>query len=583
MANTEFVGKKLNVESRKGTHVETIVKQLNTKGIVRTEEGNEYQIADLRKKGRGVFVSVGGGAKPKTTQAAPAQAAPAQRTASAVTFDEIEGKKVDGKAVVKVLRTKGTVKLEDGSIVELASISRKGRGYVSGAETSAPAPKATGGARPKTTSTETAGESVTNNDIRGQNIKLRVDGVLQTVTRTIKGEKFETDKGFKGNTADIQKVGSKYVLETAEYKKAQAKANAPAPEAKPSRAPAPIKRSELKGKNITVGDEVHVVEKTFKTDEVETNKGFKFPVSDVARKGRGYIYTGELAAKKGGAVPKQRPAPEPVSTIVEVEAFDYDTMKDISDLLEKAVRAALADAYDIDVASTFVQHEDQIATISFQITTADAPAALVKQRVESFRSQTAAQAIESPAPRGNTKAKLNGDDDADFSSAELSDEDDEDDEEVAQAAPANSDDDDDDDDSDDSEFSNEDDDVPASDDDDDDADDSSFEEEEVKAASFPEDATKYIEGSLARLSKLFPGKSMNGFVTRWFESQEAFDAVGDEIEPGLTIEVEGKEYALVGLKNDGAVMLVNVQTSGAYPNLDLDGLQILVAENDRNA
>ena len=582
MANTEFVGKKLNVESRKGTHVETIVKQLNTKGIVRTEEGNEYQIADLRKKGRGVFVSVGGGAKPKAAQSAPAQSAPAQRTASAVTFDEIEGKKVDGKAVVKVLRTKGTVKLEDGSIVELASISRKGRGYVSGAETSAPAPKTTGGAVRKTTSTETAGESVTNSDIRGQNIKLRVDGVLQTVTRTIKGEKFETDKGFKGNTADIQKVGSKYVLETAEYKKAQAKAAAPAREAKPSRAPAPIKRSELKGKNITVGDEVHVVEKTFKTDEVETNKGFKFPVSDVARKGRGYIYTGELGAKKGGAVPKQRPAPEPVSTIVEVEAFDYDTMKDISDLLEKAVRAALADAYDIDVASTFVQHEDQIATISFQITTADAPAALVKQRVESFRAQTAAQAVESPAPRGNTKAKLNGDDAADFDSAELSDEDDEDDED-APAVPTTADEDDEDD-ADDSEFSNEDDDTPADDEDDEDEDDdSAFAEEEVKAASFPEDPTQYIEGSLARLSKLFPGKSMNGFVTRWFASQEAFDAVGDDIEPGLTIEVEGKEYALVGLKNDGSVMLVNVQTSGAYPNLDLDGLQILVAEHDRNA
>ena len=98
MANSEFVGKKLNVETKKGVHQETVVRQLSTKGIVRTEEGNEYNIADLRKKGRGIFVTAMGGAKPKSgavpkTPVAENTRKPAERPApNAVTADELEGK-----------------------------------------------------------------------------------------------------------------------------------------------------------------------------------------------------------------------------------------------------------------------------------------------------------------------------------------------------------------------------------------------------------------------------------------------------------------------------------------------------------
>lgn len=603
MANTEFVGKKLNVESRKGVHQETITKQFVSKGIVRTAEGGEYAIADIRKKGRGLFITVAG-VKPKAAPTA-ASAAPAEnvrkveRTAAAVTFDEIEGKKIDGKAVVKVMRRAGTVKLEDGSEVEITNVSRKGRGYTTEAGAAAvPAPKATSTRAKASVKPSAEGEAVTNADIRpavkAGGVKIRIDGKLQTIIATVTGEKFKTDKGFKGETSEIRNIGGKYVLETAEYKAANAPAPAPKAEAKPSRAPAPITRTELKGKNITIGEVLHVIEKTFKDNTVETNEGFRFSVEDVARKGRGYIYTGEIA-QKGGAVPKHRPAPEPVNTIVEVGAFDYDTTTDIRDLLEKAVRRALADSYDVDVSGSFVQYEDQIATISFQIHTADAPAALVKSKVESFRSSMNAQAIAEPAPAAKRKAKLD-DDGADFDPAELADEDDEDEDEDESSvvgvdyddSDLDSDDEDDTDDSDDSDDTDDDeqfadeDEVTTASDDDDDEDDTDFPDEAPVETSFPEDPTAQIESGVARLSKLFPNKTMNGFVSRWYASQDAFDAVGYDIEPGLTITIDGDDYALVGLKGDGSVLLVNTETSGARPNIDLDALQILV-EEDKHA
>jgi hypothetical protein len=580
MANTEFVGKKLNVESRKGVHQETILKQLNTKGIVRTEEGNEYNIADLRKKGRGLFVTAAGAGKAKAGSAAPAENSrkPAERTATAVTLDEIDGRKIDGLAVVKVARRTGMITLEDGSVVEIANVSRKGRGYVTEGA-AAPAPKVAGGARAKAKPAD-AGSTVTNADIRpavkAGGLKIRIDGKLHTIVSTVTGEKFKTDKGYKGETGEIRNVGGKYVLETAEYKAANAPAPTPAAkaaDAKPSRAPAPIKRADLKGKNIAVGDVTHVVEKTFKDDTVETNKGFRFSVADVARKGRGFIYTGELSEKKGGAVPRQRPAPEPVSQIVEVGAFDYDTVADVRDLLEKAVRAALADAYDVDVSGSLVQYEDQIATISFQIHTADAPAALVKSKIEAFRANMEEQASGTPAPKGNPKAKLNGDD---FNPSELADEDDEDDEEEDAPNPVVASDDDD------ADFPDEDDsDADDADDEDESEDDADFPDEEPAEIAFPEDATQLVESGVGRLSKLFPTKTMTGFVTRWYASQEAFDAVEYEIEPGMTIVIDGEDYALGGLKPDGSVLLVNVKTAAARSNVDLDALQILVEEDKR--
>ena len=592
MAN-EYVGKKLNVETRKGVHQETIIKQLSTKGIVRTEEGNEFNIADLRKKGRGIFVTAAGGAKPKAAAASVAAEntrKPAERTASAVTADELEDKRVNGVAVSKILKRAGIVKLEDGTELMLADIVRKGRGYAT--ESAAPAPTAKGGAIPKSAKAAKAdaddeGETVTNAELRGTNAKIRIDGKLHTIVSTIKGEKFKTDKGYKGETGDIRKVGGKLVIESDEYKAAQAPAPEPvAKPAAPARAPAPIKRSELKGKNITVGDEVHVMEKTLKSDEVITNKGFRFSVADVARKGRGYVYTGEIVAKKGGAVPRTRTAPEPVSQIVSVAAFDNDTAADISDLMEKAIRTALADSYDVDVVSSFIQYEDQMATISFQISTADAPAAFVKGKVSAFQNSMAAQAIADPAPTPAAPKK----DAADFEQADLVNEEDEDDDvlDAENDVPETDDEDlDVEDDDEDTSFPEEKDEDEDEDEDEEEVEveveegDDSFDEEEVEEISFPEDTTELVEQGAARLKGFFPTKTMTGFISRWYASQDVFDAIAYEIEPGMTVTIEDHDYVLVGLKQDGDVLLANVKTGTARPSVDLDALQIIVAEHER--
>ena len=582
MAN-EYVGKKLNVETKKGVHQETIIKQLSTKGIVRTEEGNEYNIADLRKKGRGIFVSAVGGARPKATTAVAAAEntrKPAERpAAAAVTADELEGKKVNGVAVSKILKRAGVVKLEDGTELALADIVRKGRGYsTEGAAPATPVAK-TGGAKPKAAKEADEGETVTNAELRGTNAKIRIDGKLHTIVSTIKGEKFKTDKGYKGETGDIRKVGGKLVIESAEYKAAQAPAPAPVVKpAAPTRAPAPIKRAELKGKNITVGDEVHVMEKTLKSDEVITNKGFRFSVEDIARKGRGYIYTGEIVAKKGGAVPRTRTAPEPVSQIVSVAAFDNDTAADISDLMEKAIRTALADAYDVDVVSSFIQYEDQMATISFQISTADAPAAFVKGKVSAFQNAMSAQAIADPAPAPTAPKK----DAADFEQADLVNEEDEDDEVLDTEDDEVLDTEEEDEDDEDTAFPEEqDEDEDEEENEEQEEGDDSFDEEEETEISFPEDTTELVEQGAARLKGFFPTKTMNGFISRWYASQDAFDLIGYDMEPGMTVTIEDHDYVLVGLKPDGDVLLANVKTGTARPSVDLEALQIIVAEHER--
>lgn len=590
MANSEFVGKKLNVETKKGVHQETVVRQLSTKGIVRTEEGNEYNIADLRKKGRGIFVTAMGGAKPKSgavpkTPVAENTRKPAERPApNAVTADELEGKKVNGVAVSKILKRAGIVKLEDGTELLLADISRKGRGYST--EGTAPVSHVpAGGARPKAKAADTEGDTVTNNDIRALvkagGLKVRIDGKLHTIISTVTGEKFKTDKGYKGETGDIRKVGGKYIVESDEYKAAQAPAPAPEPVAKPAatpRAPKAITRAELKGKNVAVGDVTHVVVKTFKDNTVETDKDFRFSVEDVARKGRGYIYTGEITVKKGGAVPRTRTAPEPVSQIVSVEAFDNDTAADISDLMEKAVRAALADAYDVDLASTFIQYEDQMATISFQISTADAPAAFVKGKVSAFQNAMAAQAIADPAPAPAS----NKNDAPDWEPADLvneADEDEEDDEVLDTEDEEENDDDDEDDE--DTSFPDEADENEEEENEEEENDDTDFPEEEEEEISFPEDTTALVEQGAARLKSFFPTKTMTGFVSRWYASQDVFESIGYDIEPGMTVTIEDHDYVLVGLKTDGNVLLANVKTSAARPDVDLDALQIIVAEHER--
>jgi hypothetical protein len=580
---SNLVGLTINVEhgGKKGTVKEEVVKHLKN-GTVRTAQGSEFQADQVRNVGRGKVVTLGktaGGAKPKVVASAATEntrKAPAERPApAAVLVSELEGKKVNGSAVVKISKRNATVELETGEVINVADVKRVGRGFATESNSAAPAPKANGGARAKAKPAADEGEAVTNNDIRATvkagGLKIRIDGKLHTIISTVTGEKFKTDKGYKGQTGEIRNVGGKYVLETAEYKAAQAPAPAPKAEVK-GREPAPITRAELKGKNITVGDVVHVIEKTLKSDEVVTDKGMRFAVADVARKGRGYIYTGEIASKKGGAVPRARTAPEPVSKIVEVAAFDYDTVADVRDLLEKAIRTALADAYDVDVAGTFVQFEDQMATISFQISTADAPASLVKAKVESFRAGMEAQAIEAPAPA--SKGPKAGED---FAPSDLVDEEDEDEEENEEEENLDSEEDED-------EFAEETD-GEENLDSEEDEDDTDFPEEEEENAeiAFPEDTTQLVENGVARLAKFFPGKNMNGFVSRWYASQEAFDAIGYDLEPGMTVTIDDADYALVGLKTDGNVMLVNAKTSAARPAVDLDALQIIVAEDQHNA
>ena len=570
-------GKYLNVTTKKGVEKVLIVRELKTKGIVRAEDGSEYPIASITKKGRGLFIDMTAKAGAKPSAKTPAaentrKAAPAERTASAVTAEELEGKKVDGVEVARVLKSKGTVKLEDGKVIAIASIRRKGRGYVSDAE-SAPAPKSapvkTGGVKPKTRAPkETAKVELTSKDVRDREIE--VDGDIQTITNTYTSGMVKTDAGIKFPLADIEQDGEDLIYQSPEFKEAlqeAARAAEKKASAKPERVAAPVTAKELKGKKIAVGDVTHEVTKTFsKTGNVETDRGLKISITDIVRKGRGYLFKGELPKKTGGALPKNRTAPAPEPTVKQVPAFTADVAADIRDLIKDAVVKALVETYDIDVAAVFGAVSPEVFTLSISLSATDADEIRVKRSVDALRKANFADASEVEQEEEEEEGR-------DFDETELTGSDDdipEDEEEEENEEEEETDE---------EEEENEEEEQDEEEEENEEEEEPEFDEEEEEEfenetaeTSFPEDTSELTLSATARLSKLLPGRNLASYVEKWYESQEVFDTIGYDLEPGMTVEIDGINYVLIGLSKDKAPTLLNPTTMKARAGVDLEKL-----------
>lgn len=606
MSTVNLAGRKLNIVTRKGTPKETktqelIVKHLTSKGIIRTESGAEYNAAETYNVGKGLFINVGkaaAAAKPaaensKKATAAPAPAAKApaagRAPAAAVTADELDGKKVNGVPVEKQIRSKGIVVLEGGERIELANVVRRGKGFVTVDAAGTPAPKAPapkapvkGGATakggavakaPKAKSVALYSEPglLTTKDVRGQIVVI--DGEENTVATTYKSGRVVTEEGNEFQIEDVRTAvaggfavcSDKYLAELeALHQAAAAAAKAPAKKA------SAVTRSEVKNQELKVGKVTHTVTKTFKNNTVETDRGFKCSVEEIARDGSGYVYTGKDLPRTGTAVPRNRQAPTPTVQKLDVDAFDYDTTCDVKDHLRECILIGLKETYNIDlVSATATQNGSNMMTITFALAATDANKADIARKVKElengFANLQKAQGHVSPAPA------------VDFEQHELVDQEEEEeepenfDDEEEEEEPETFDDEEEESDEEEDEepetFDNED--VPAN-----------FEEEQEDEATFPLDTSELVANASARLAKLMPGRNVTAYIKMWYATQEVFDVIGYEIEPGHTVAMDDKQYVLVGLNMDGTPLLVGVDKPAARGGVTLESLLEAVQEGE---
>jgi hypothetical protein len=612
MSTVNHAGRTLNIISRKGTPKETkvqevIVKHLTSKGIIRTESGAEYPAADLYNRGKGLFIDVAGkgatakapaeNSKKATAAAAPAAKAPAGRApAAAVTADELDGKKVNGVAVEKQIRSKGIVVLADGQRIELANVVRKGKGFVTtDNKTAVPASAvkaaatkggavAKGGvtAKPaKAAKASTAANAVdtlfsapgllTTKDIRGK--VVAIDGEDYTVETTYKSGRCVTESGEEFQIEDVRKslVGGGFAVISDEYAEELEELHAAAlAKAAAAKKPAAVSRNEVKNQALKVGKVTHTVTKTFKNNTVETDRGFKCSVDEIARDGSGFVYTGKDLPRTGTAVPRNRTAPSQTVKKLDVDAFDYDTTLDVKDHLRECVLMGLQEAYNIDlVSATATQNGSNMMTVTFAFAATDANKADIARKVKELENGFAKlqESQGHVAPTGKP---------ADFESHELleQEEDEEEEPEVDEEEEPES--------FEEEEESDDEEEEPETFDDEDEEEEEpeSFEEEEEDEKTFPLDVTELVENAKARLEKLMPGRNITAYVKLWYATQDVFDIIGYEIEPGHTVAMEDKQYILVGLNKDGSPLLVGMDKPVAKAGVNLESLLAAVQEGE---
>lgn len=537
-----YEGKQLNVVRNGTTEKELIKRELKTKGIVRTEEGNEYAIDEIYKRGRGIFVEVKGkgGARAKTKPAPAPKQTPAVKE---VTIADVEGKKIDGREVVKVQRSAKKVKLEDGTLVDLADIRRVGRGFTADLPAIDAAPKAkTGGARAKVKA-EVSEEVPPLAKLKGKTVVI--NGEEETVERVFKSGKLVTDAGteFQYDELEINDGVLSIPADEEEYdEELELDEDYSVPEL-----------VDMKGETIQIdGEEFKVSAVAQKSGRLKLDNGDVVDYSDVqADETDGSLF---IETDRPAIVPKRTVA-SVVPGRMPVDVFDAETGADIADVVETSAREAISKLYKTELITSIAVVDNQYLCVGLYFAADGVSAKEIAAKIAEIRkshSVAPTTVVENEEPELEDEEELEDELDDELDE-ELEDELDEEQEEQ---------------------------DEYGLDFEDDSEDEEELEEETESDVDFefddaPEDGPDYealVENSVDALKTMF-NVNAEAFVLRWFESEEVEQSIGLDILPGITTLEQGKkEYVLMGLDDKGNIVVVETQKSSAGKLVRLNGV-----------
>lgn len=500
-----------------------VKKILKTKEEVIMMNGDRLPLASIRAVGRGFVYDAP--VKSGKTSAKPAAVKPAAKANAAVpgrgapvTAEELSepGKHVrtkDGErlAVDSVIKSKGIIKLAGNVRVELANIVRRGQGYVELDVTDVPAtpankPSAKPAAKPANTPAKPAHVAIDVSKLRDARVK--VGGRYETIDKLFpsKGQ-VKTDKGTRLEIANIQQKGTKYI-----YVEADA---APAP----TPAPAPKQKAESAPQTGGIRRRAEVV-------DIKT--GSSKPAAD------------------------KTPTAKP-SKLRKVEAMTFDLSEEIRMAAEALVKDAVTKMFDLKFVTSAAVFNNEVLTV-------DCTFALGSFSPKQIATLIAEMKAEEEDDDSEEEENEDDDsDDSDDSEEDDSEEEEDDNEEFDDSELTGTDDDD----SEEEEDDSEDDDSEEEEDDDDSDDENEFENDDDDSEEEEEDEIEAkIEAGVAALEKKF-GKhsSFRNYAENYLLSDAVEKAFGDDMVVGVTkLNTDKGVYTLVGLHDDGTVVLINNKT-----------------------
>ena len=506
----------------------------------------------------------------------------------------LDGEKV---AVKKILKTKQEVIMMNGDRLPLESIRAVGRGFVydapvkSGKTAKAPAAVKPAAVKP---------DAKANAGVPGRGAPVTAEELSEPGkhVRTKDGERLAVDSVIKskgiiklaGNVrvelANIVRRGQGYVeLDVTDVPATPANKPSAKPAAKPANTPAKpehiaIEPKQLRGARVKVGGRYETVEKIFGAKgQVMTDKGTRLEVANIHQKGTKYIY-GEVEAAPAPA-PKQKaesapqtggirrraevvdiktgstkPAADKTPTakpskLRKVEAMTFDLSEEIRMAAEALVKDAVTKMFDLKFVTSAAVFNNEVLTVdctfalgSFspkQIATLIAEMKAEEEDDDSEEEENEEE--ENEEDENEEDDSEEEDDNEEFDDSELTGTDDDDDseEEDDDSEDDDSEEEDDTDDEDENEFENDDDDSEEE------------EEDEIEAK---------IEAGVAALEKKF-GKhsSFRSYAENYLLSDAVEKAFGDDMVVGVTkLNTDKGVYTLVGLHDDGTVVLINNKT-----------------------
>lgn len=517
-----YVGKSINVITRKGTNKETVVKELKSKGIVRTDAGNEYQITDLFNRGRGVFVDLTAGKSAPSKDKPESKPAATGYVAKAIEIAELEGRKIDGVAVARIKRVAKQIVLEDGTVVELANVRRVGKGYTAGGEAPAKAAPKKAATKPADKQAPKAGGAEKKPAAKAEEIDIRkikgeeilIDGESEEIVKVFPSGNLKTDTGRKIAVTDlIRNADGVLVLQSDEEEEEELEDELNFDDGEDLTVPENI--SELKGKEIYVdGDPLKVVAVNKSKNQVRLSNDQVIDVSSIEVEDDVFV----AETPRSSVIPK-REFPLANTGKMPVVAFDGESAADIADFSENAVRAAMGKkfAYDIPLITSIAVAGDEFLCVGLYFATTDATESEIAAKIAEIRKS---HGLGAPSQVVSAAAS----DEPQFDA-----EDEEEDDEAS------------------TEFD--------------------FEEEEEET-----NVEELIANSVEALHTMF-GVNAKAYVERWFASEEAMDSIGTDILPGITtLEQDGAEYVLFGLDNKDNIVVVKTAKNDKGNMVRLDNV-----------
>ena len=524
----------------------------------------------------------------------------------------LNGEKV---AVKKILKVKQEVIMANGERLPLENIRAVGRGFVYDApvKASTKKPAATAASSAKAPAAKAPAMGNANGNPLGRGAPVTADDLIDKNVTTKDGEKLAVEtvlskKGIvklAGNVrvelANIVRRGRGFVeldITDVEAKptstKPAAKVSSPkvsSPKVSVTPGHMAIEPKQLRGARVKVGGRYETVEKIFGAKgQVMTDKGTRLEVANIHQKGTKYIYTEVEAAPvaKPAAKTETKPAPstggirrreEPVDVskpagkterapkatadksakVKKVTALTADLTEEIRVLADDTLQAAIAKAYDLKYVTSGAIFNNEVVTLELTF----AVGSYTPKQIAALLADLKSEEDDSDDFDDSELTGNDDDDDADDSEDDDSEDDDADDSEDDDSEDDDSEDDDSEDDDsedDDSEDDDsEDDDSEESDDDEDDE----FENDADEDDDSDDDIDAKVDAGVAALEKKF-GKhsSFKAYAENYLLSEEVEKAFGDEMTVGVTkLKTEKGVYVLVGLHEDGDVIMINGKTS----------------------